>query len=285
MRSLGSPCGERWEDRAELGCPVVAESTDSGPLRTEQYATGANLRARIALHQRFRVGAIPWHDWLFERMSLPGAARILELGCGTGLLWRPIGARCSPDWSVLLTDFSEGMLREARNATSGLAGRFRAAVVDAQAIPVVDRSVDVVVANHMLYHVPERDRALQEIRRVVVPGGVLHAATIGKDHLRELDELIAECVPGAPSLRRNTSLFGEETGLEQLRRWFPKVQRALFDDELHVTDADAVTAYVRSTGVARYLKQSDMERITAAVFDRSPAALRRNAPQRCLLAH
>jgi SAM-dependent methyltransferase len=200
-------------------------------------------------------------------MSLPGAARILELGCGTGLLWRAIGDRCSPDWSILLTDFSEGILREARNATSGLACHFRAAVVDAQAIPVVDRSVDVVVANHMLYHVPDRDRALQEIWRVLVPGGVLHAATIGKDHLRQLDELVAECVPDAPSLRKNTSLFGEDTGLEQLRRWFPTVRRALFDDELHVTDAAAVAAYVRSTGVARSLGQSDVERMTAAVQD------------------
>jgi ubiquinone/menaquinone biosynthesis C-methylase UbiE len=239
---------------------------DPAILRSEQYATGANLSARIALHRRFRVGPVAWHDWLFERMSIRPAARILELGCGTGLLWRALADRVSSDWSVVLTDFSEGMLREARRVTSTLACRVHAAVADAGAVPFPDASVDVVVANHMLYHVPDRDRALQEIRRVLDPGGVLYATTIGTTYLHQLEELVAAYVPQAPSLREGVlSQFGEKTGLEQLRRWFPRVDTEAFDEELHVTDADAVGDYIRSTGTWHDLSPPDLERILAAV--------------------
>ena len=241
------------------------ESGEPGYLRTQQYATGANLSARISLHLRFRAGKVSWHQWMFDHMSIPSAGRILELGCGTGLFWDAIADRIAPDWSVLLSDFSEGMLREARRATDGLACRFHATVVDAQAIPLIDHSFDVVLADHMLYHVPDRDRAFREILRVVAPGGVFYATTIGENHLRQLDEVIGACAPGTPSLRRNTSTFSENTGLRQLRRWFPEVEMELFDDELHVTDAGAIMAYIDSTALHHRLDAADKERISAAV--------------------
>jgi ubiquinone/menaquinone biosynthesis C-methylase UbiE len=254
-----------------------AASSDPVYLRTQQYATGVNLSARIELHRRFTTSPVPWHKWLFERMSIPHAGRILELGCGTGLFWRALEDRVSPEWDLLLTDFSEGMVREALRVTSPLPCRVRAAVVDAEAIPIADDSEDVLVAKHMLYHVPDRDRAVQEIRRILGPGGVLYATTIGRTYMHQLVDLAARCVPGAPSFRdRVLEQFGEETGLEQLRRWFPNVDAEVFHDELRVTDAEAVAAYVRSTSTWSGLSAEDLDRITDEVqreIDREGAFL------------
>ena len=58
-----------------------------------------------------------------------------------------------------------------------------AQVFDAQELPFPDDAFDVVVANHMLYHVPEPARAAAEIGRVLRPDGLLLAATNGPDHL------------------------------------------------------------------------------------------------------
>jgi SAM-dependent methyltransferase len=237
-------------------------TSDPASLRTEQYANGANLSARIELHRRFSTAPVPWHEWLFDRMSIPPAARVLELGCGTGLFWRALADRVGPDWSLVLTDFSEGMAREARRITSSLPCRAEVAVVDAQAVPFSDATVDVVVAKHMLYHVPDRDRALKEFRRVLAPGGVLYATTIGTTYMQQLEGLVSI----EPSFRVGVlGQFGDETGLELLRRRFSTVEVSSFDDELHVTDAGAVGAYIRSLGSWRSLSPDDHEAILAAV--------------------
>lgn len=76
--------------------------------------------------------------------------------------------------------------------------RFVYAVADAQALPFADATFDAVIANHMLYHIPDLPRALAEIRRVLKPAGRFYASTIGREHMHELDELIWECWPSFP---------------------------------------------------------------------------------------
>jgi ubiquinone/menaquinone biosynthesis C-methylase UbiE len=236
-------------------------------LRTQQYGTGANLSARIALHQRFTTDEVPFSDWLFDRMALPSEGRIIELGCGTGSLWRAVAHRVSPSCHLLLTDFSEGMVWEAKHATESLPCRVQVAVADAAAIPLRDAAVDVVVAHFMLYHVPDLDRTLEEIRRVLAPGGTLSAATIGQMHLRQLHELVAAVAPEAPPLHFAVRRFTVENGAERLARWFPKVEMEPYEGQLRVTEADAILEYIRSTGAGRHLGADDLARIAAAVQD------------------
>jgi ubiquinone/menaquinone biosynthesis C-methylase UbiE len=77
----------------------------------------------------------------------------------------------------------------AAEAAAGLAGdgRFSMRRMDVQALDLPDAAFDAVVANWMLYHVPDRPRALAEIRRVLRPGGTLFSATNGDAHVREID--------------------------------------------------------------------------------------------------
>lgn len=75
------------------------------------------------------------------------------------------------------------------------------------------------MAAWILYHVPDLDRALAELARVVKPGGRLVAATNAVDHLRELWDLAGR----APSIERFP--FRSENGEEVLRRHFARVER------------------------------------------------------------
>jgi len=79
------------------------------------------------------------------------------------------------------------MTRQARQPLGSAEPPVAFVVTDARSIPLADASVDVVLANHMLYHGPNRPGAFAEIRRVLRPGGLVRAATIGTNHLRELD--------------------------------------------------------------------------------------------------
>lgn len=137
----------------------------------EQYATDDNLRARIALHAAYSTNPT-WDDWVIERESPGPGARILDLGCGPASFWRN-QRRIDPTWSLTLVDFTPGMIEAARRE---LRDRAEYVVADAQELPFDDESFDVVLANHMLYHVPDRPRAFAEIRRVLVSGGAFQDA-------------------------------------------------------------------------------------------------------------
>ena len=131
------------------------------------------------------------------------------------------------------------MLDSARTV---LGDRAAYVIADVQELPFEDASFDVVLANHMLYHVADRPRAFAEIRRVLVPGGRLHAATNGRGYLHELVEL----VPGW-RFADHMEAFGLETGPPQLEPFFADVRVERFDNELVVTEVEPALAYVRSS--------------------------------------
>ncbi|MHB8643395.1 MAG: class I SAM-dependent methyltransferase [Gaiellaceae bacterium] len=207
-------------------------------LLEEQYKDDSNLRARIDLHARFSTHG-GWLEWLFEREAPSPGARMLEIGCGPAGMWEANLDRIDPSWSLTLTDFSQGMIDVARGV---LGDRATYVVCDAQDLPFADESFDVVVANHMLYHVPDRPRAYGEIRRVLIRGGVFHASTNGHGHMKQL----ADLVPGW-TFSRHTEDFGLETGAEQLAAFFDDVHVERHEDGLAVTEAEPVLGYIRSS--------------------------------------
>ena len=126
-------------------------------------------------------------------------------------------------------------------------------VADAQDLPFADESFDVVLASHMLYHVPDRPKGLAEIRRVLVPGGALHAAANGDRHMRQLDELVGDDW----DFGRLGDLFGLENGIAQLEAFFVDVTEERMESGLEVTEIEPLVAYVASSSTFH----GDIERI------------------------
>jgi ubiquinone/menaquinone biosynthesis C-methylase UbiE len=218
-----------------------------------QYGDASNLQARAQLHQRYSTNPCGWQRLVYDRFDLPAQCRVLELGCGPGNLWSQNQDRLPEGWEIVLADASPGMVQEARYNLDHAGHPFAYAVLDAQSIPFTGAieyggTFDAVAANHMLYHVPDRARALSEIRRVLVPGGRLYAATNGGAHMRELRALHDRFQPGAG--RRIGSVaapFTLENGAEQLRPWFSQVTVRRQENALRVTEAGPLIAYVAST--------------------------------------
>lgn len=222
----------------------------------EEYKDGARLGQRINLHDLFSVNQYGWYPWVFDQFQLPANAQLLELGCGPGLLWQRNSERILKEWQIILSDFSAGMLAQARRNLQAIRP-FNFAGVEAQAIPFPDNSLDAVIANHMLYHVPDRDRAYGEIHRVLKPGGLLYAATNGQFTMRQYDELIARFSPEAPQKHKSGEAdipqdhFYLENGYLELSRWFSPVTERRYEDALVVTAAEPLVAYVESSGYLR----------------------------------
>jgi Methylase involved in ubiquinone/menaquinone biosynthesis len=109
---------------------------------------------------------------------------VLELGCGTGDMWKGQGKLISRCSRLILSDFSEGMLEQAKETLQDEAGiEYR--VIDIQDIPYPDHSFDAVIANMMLYHVPDLARGLREVSRVLKKDGTFFCATFGEHGMME----------------------------------------------------------------------------------------------------
>jgi ubiquinone/menaquinone biosynthesis C-methylase UbiE len=212
----------------------------------EQYKNAANLNDRIQLHLRFSTNPYDFHMWVFDQLKLAADSRVLELGCGPGSLWRPNLARIPTGWKITLTDFSPGMLAEAR---ANLAGAYPFAFqqADAQAIPFADSSFDAVIANHMLYHVPDRAKAFAEIRRVLRPAGRFYAALNGENHMREMYDLVRQFDPMIGMWRQSgDQIFTIEKAQSELSHFFSHVLLHRYESALVVTEAEPLVAYVAS---------------------------------------
>ncbi|MBN2006976.1 MAG: methyltransferase domain-containing protein [Anaerolineae bacterium] len=233
------------------------------PNLREQYQTDANLNARIALHRLFNTNPYSWYHWSFDRYDLPPDARVLELGCGPADLWRENAGRIPAGWDVTLTDFSEGMVAAAQRNLAETGRAFTIRQADAQELPFETGTFDAVLANHMLYHVPDRPRALAEIRRVLKPGGRFFAATNGEQHMMELWRLLTPTIPDcyARSLAAAGG-FTLENGPAQLEAaGFTDVVWHNYANDLAVTDVEPLIAYIQS---ANTLMEHDW---TEAEFD------------------
>lgn len=242
--------------------PRDFESVDY--LRDEQYANEANLTSRVDLHRLYSTNAQGWFRWVFDHLGLGDASSVLELGCGEGGLWGENLGRIPRGTRFILTDFSPGMLDAARSRLASSMPNARFEVVDAQSIPYQDATFDRVIANHMLYHVPDIGRALAEVRRVLKPDGHFLASTNGKRHLIELDQLVRAYSPAA-HIQNPTRYFDLDQAEEPLSRVFAHVERDDYPDSLDVTDSIAVIRYLFSTPAKTLLTETRVRDLRQAL--------------------
>lgn len=239
----------------------MSRFTNQQYLKTDQYRDSANLDARAEIHRRFSTNAYGWFNWFFDRLlKLPEDARVLELGCGPAYLWKECSSRIPTGWNITLSDLSSGMLDAARRNLVVTGHAFKFEEIDAQSIPYEAETFDAVIANYMLYHVPDRPKAIAEIERVLKPGGRLIAATVGKNHLTEIMDWIR-----LASNNKQTEAFAVpftlENGLEQFKPFFATVELARYSDNLRVTEVEPIMAYIRSTIRASELSEEGLEQI------------------------
>lgn len=215
--------------------PVTAGALrDAGSVR-EQYRDSSSFRSRVDLHARYSTNPVAWPDWIGGLLPLDECQSVLDVGCGPGYLWR--SRTVPPGTRVVATDLSLGMVSEASAHLKG--GSFACAVADAQDLPFIDGSFDLIVANHMLYHVPDLAAALLEFVRVLRPAGRLVAATNGPGHLEEVRAILG-------IEWRYVDAFGLDNAGERLAPYFTDVVVERHEDALVVPAVEPVLDYVRS---------------------------------------
>jgi ubiquinone/menaquinone biosynthesis C-methylase UbiE len=136
------------------------------------------IESRLQFFDRI---ADQWDGWVdLERMGqalreglieleVSPSANVVDLGCGTGNLTAALTQHLEPDATITAVDFSERMLEQARRKVSD--GRARWVCADAAALPLADQSADHIICFSAWPHFPEPLQTLDQVRRVLKPGG------------------------------------------------------------------------------------------------------------------
>ena len=166
----------------------------------------------------------PIHDAVLGRLEGVTPSSVVDLGCGTGQLTQRM-IRTFPDASVVGVDLSTGMLAGAADRLRA-SGRETAALLraDAHRLPFSASSVDIVVCTESFHWYEDQARVLDEVARVLVPGGRLLIASIatltgaGDRLVRHTSGLGGRTIRALPSRRMRRLLAGSGFEVLQQRR-------------------------------------------------------------------
>jgi SAM-dependent methyltransferase len=213
-------------------------------LTGSAYADDRHLRSRTAIYAyaetkgdpRWRTSMIPWD----------GTQIVADVGCGNGFDLRQIvpQGRCR---HAIGLDLSAGMLRSLEDLRHS--GGLSLVQADAQRLPLPDQTVDVAMAMHMLYHVPDIPAAIRELRRITKRDGTVLASTNNSGSLAEIHELLDTAVSrqlDRPARAMPALSFTTQNGAALLSREFPSVTLRSYDVSLSIPSAQPVVGYVAS---------------------------------------
>lgn len=209
----------------------------------EQYKNAKNLNDRISLHEKYSTNKQGWFNWLFNQIDFSRVNRLLELGCGNGKLWQENRIELR-NREIFLSDISEGMVEEVRNK---LGSDFNCIVADAEKIPFKDEYFDSIIANHVLFYLNDLNLGIKEISRVLKPDGILYCSTYGKNHMKEITEIVQN-FDSRINLSNHSlyDIFGLENGEDILSKYFSNIQRMDYQDSLEITESKPLIDYIMS---------------------------------------
>lgn len=221
-------------------------------LTSKAYPNEQGMMVRKKTHELYTVPTFDFQNWVLERLGWRGDEAVLDLGCGPGTYLPALTQYIAPQQYVGV-DLSLGMLKAVKQEASLAAVTLSAA--DAEALPFPDHSFDVVLANHMLYHIPNLDQALSEVHRVLRPHGLLVAATNSQFTMPEFNTLIQRAFrvlgqsPDEHEGLEQTFLrrFSLETGTVKLAHHFRAVVRYDVPSALVFSEVKPVMDYINST--------------------------------------
>lgn len=208
----------------------------------QQYATANNLNTRISIHDKYSTNKMGFGNWIVSNYRIDKGASVLELGCGTGDMWKGRESLIRSCSRLILSDFSDGMVATTKEVVGDFEN-IEYKVLDIQKISYEDDSFDVVIANMMLYHVPNIEKGLAEVRRVLKKGGIFYCATYGEHGIIEYLSKILSEYGVEDRINKNFTL---QNGDEILRTTFSEVKKIEYIDSLAVTNIDDMVDYIYS---------------------------------------
>lgn len=227
----------------------------------QQYQTDKNLATRIALHQKYSTNPYGYTNWMFDQYEFFEGCKVLELGCGNGEIWSGRIESLPSDISITLSDISIGMLETVRERYKDYPN-ISTEFIDIQEISYPDGTFDIVIANSMLYHVPDLPKAISEVHRVLKPEGKFYATTLGNNGMREYLYHKFQEFNQALEAFKESYPFHLQNGRDVLVRCFTDIKMVEYVDSLEITETSDLIDWILSTTLISRVGTSELTGLT-----------------------
>lgn len=210
-----------------------------------QYKDDSNLEIRKSFHKKYSTNTLSYNEWIISNIDFSNDCRILEVGCGTGNLWKETNVPYEKISKLILTDISEGMVNIAKTSYHKNK-KIQCINMDVLNLPYVEKSFDIIIANSMLYHVKNIELALKNIYKILKTNGVFYVTTFSENGLiKYLEDSVVDMGLVKKNTTQNLS-FTLENGKKKLLNYFNNINLKLYDDQLKVTNSEDIVDYIYS---------------------------------------
>ncbi len=220
----------------------------------KQYKDGTNLNTRVSLYDKYKVGGNS-NKWMTDEYDFFDGCEIAEFGSGTGKDWVNIIDDVAQRCHLVMSDYTSGMV-EGLKERYGHLDNIDVMQIDIQDIPFVNESKDFAIAHAMLYHVPNIDKAVSEVYRILKSGGKFYTATSGsKSMYWFFRNTLHKVIPQSSMAEEIT--FNLQNGRQYLEKYFTDVKIVSQTALLEVTDTNDIIDFALSTTSITGVKGSD----------------------------
>ncbi len=225
----------------------------------KQFHDDKGLSFRMDFYKKYDSAPISFPDWLFSKYSFKKNDIIIEFGAGNGRHWEERLDSLPDACKLFLTDFSDGMIDRLHDKFCNNRS-ISVEKVDIQDVPYKDDFADVIIANHMLFHVPDLNKALSEVQRVLKQGGFFYAATDSNKGMRPfMHNIVKKFDPDTAAFTEQYS-FSTENGMDILTHYFSHVDLYTYEYPLVVNNPVDITKWFISTvGISGYNSEKEQE--------------------------
>lgn len=239
--------------------------TDRKHMTEVSYKTPNKLDVRRQTHALYTEPKRNFYATVLNQIEWTGNEVVIDVGCGSGGYTADVQERSA---RYIAGDLSFGMAASVPTQDR--------LVLDVQALPFAPQQADVVLANHMLYHVPDKTAALQAIAQVLKPDGRLIATTNSRHSMQEMYQLLDQAARILNLETHFTDLrtalaFNTENGEEILGRVFSRVKHIRLDGAFVFPKPAPLLAYINS--MSEWYKDAITNGVTWSQMDTTIANL------------
>lgn len=225
----------------------------------QQYQDDSKFSKRQNFHDQYSTNSYGFRNWMFDKYTLFDSCKILELGCGNGRMWDEKYKDLPLNSQLILSDFSEGMCKVVKEKHKQHEN-IEIKKIDIQEIPYKDDCFDIVIANHMLYHVPNVNKAIEEVYRVLKKGGKFYASTLGTNGFQKyLNQKFKQFNSQMDYFNIEDWAFTLKNGREVLSKKFDDITKYEYEDSIEISDENILVDWIFTSVVLQDLDKSQFE--------------------------
>ncbi len=224
-----------------------------------QYKNDSKFKKRQNFHDKYSINKYGFRNWMFDKYKIFDGCKILELGCGNGIMWDEKYKELPQNVELVISDFSEGMCNIVKQKHLEH-NNVQVEQIDIQKIPYKDETFDIVIANHMLYHVSDVDKAIEEVHRVLKNNGIFYASTLGTNGFQKyLNQKFEEFNSNMNYFNIENWSFTLKNGKEVLEKKFNNIQMDEYKDSIEISDENVLVEWIFTSVVMQNLDKNQFK--------------------------